>query len=241
MTDVNPLPKPANSNSRICKNENSLTELLEGLPDTDITFKGLKVPGFGYSLNPHNGSSGSKRNNSDLEHKPISVPRKEALAGEKAAVTSTHRLIDVSIGRIVTGSRFTIFVMSSALSLQSILDAHKLTGPNLAVCFHCNKLGHWKRNCKVYFTELKKKGSETTASDSGMFMIEVNMSLGQISTWVLDTACGSHICNLLQGLKGSRTLEKDEVILHMGNGAGVAAISVGSFSSYAYGQDYYFE
>ncbi|KAL8115369.1 hypothetical protein AgCh_022017 [Apium graveolens] len=65
-----------------------------------------------------------------------------------------------------------------------------------------------------------------------MFMIEVNMSLGQISTWVLDTACGSHICNSLQGLKGSRTLEKDEVILCMGNRARVAAISVGSFSSH---------
>ena len=46
-----------------------------------------------------------------------------------------------------------------------------------AVCFHCNKVGHWKRNYKVYLAELKKKkGSETTASDSGMFMIEVNMS-----------------------------------------------------------------
>ena len=99
-----------------------------------------------------------------------------------------------------------------------------------AVCFHYNKVGHWKRNCKVDLAELKKKkGSETTASDSGMFMIEVNMSLSQNSTWVLDTACGSHICNSLQGLRRSRTLEEDEVILRMGNGARVAATTVGSF------------
>ncbi|KAL8124185.1 hypothetical protein AgCh_011991 [Apium graveolens] len=60
------------------------------------------------------------------------------------------------------------------------------------VCFHCNKVGHWKRNCKVYLAELKKKkGSGTTASDSV-------------------TACGSQICNLLQGPRRSRTLEEEE-------------------------------
>ncbi|KAL8149203.1 hypothetical protein AgCh_006275 [Apium graveolens] len=100
-----------------------------------------------------------------------------------------------------------------------------------AICFHCNNVGHWKRNCKVYLAELKKKkkGSEATASDSGMFMIKVNMSLSQISTWVLDTACGSHICNSLQGLRRSRTLEEEEVILRMGNGARVDVEAVGSF------------
>ncbi|KAL8155280.1 hypothetical protein AgCh_000596 [Apium graveolens] len=66
------------------------------------------------------------------------------------------------------------------------------------VCFHCNKVGHWKRNYKVYLEELKKKkGSETTTSGLGMFMIE--------------------------GLMRGRTLEEEEVILRMGNGARVAA------------------
>ncbi|XP_074356212.1 uncharacterized protein LOC141695904 [Apium graveolens] len=53
-----------------------------------------------------------------------------------------------------------------------------------AICFHCNKVGHWKRNCKAYLAKLKKKkAGETTPSDSDMFMIEDNMSLSPISTW----------------------------------------------------------
>jgi hypothetical protein len=31
-------------------------------------------------------------------------------------------------------------------------------------CFHCHKMGHWFRNCKMYLEEQKKKkGSETSA------------------------------------------------------------------------------
>ncbi|KAM7523595.1 hypothetical protein LguiA_013497 [Lonicera macranthoides] len=36
-----------------------------------------QLPDFGYSPNPHNGSSGSERNNSEPEQKPKSVPRRE--------------------------------------------------------------------------------------------------------------------------------------------------------------------
>ncbi|XP_041009245.1 probable mediator of RNA polymerase II transcription subunit 26c isoform X2 [Juglans microcarpa x Juglans regia] len=37
-----------------------------------------QVPDFGYSPNPHNGSSGSDKNNSESEPKPKVIPRKEA-------------------------------------------------------------------------------------------------------------------------------------------------------------------
>ena len=34
-----------------------------------------------------------------------------------------------------------------------------------STCFFCAKAGHWKRNCKLYLEDLKrKKGSETTTS-----------------------------------------------------------------------------
>ena len=57
-------------------------------------------------------------------------------------------------------------------------------------CFFCNEPGRWKRNCKLYLEDLKKKkGSETTSS--GIYVIEVNLSTSV--SWVLDTDCGSHI------------------------------------------------
>ena len=58
-------------------------------------------------------------------------------------------------------------------------------------CFHCNKPGHWKRNCLLYLEELKKNGGG--ASTSSIFVIEVNLSIS--TSWVLDTGCGSHICS----------------------------------------------
>ena len=79
-------------------------------------------------------------------------------------------------------------------------------------CFHCNKPGHWKRNCLLYLEELKKNGGG--ASTLGIFVIEVNMSIS--NSWVLDTACGSHIYSNVQGLRNRRTLARSEVDLRVG-------------------------
>ena len=78
-----------------------------------------------------------------------------------------------------------------------------------ATCFHCGQTGHWKRNCKVYLEDLKKKRSET--STSGIYVIEVNLSIS--TSWVLDTGCASHICTDVQALRNSRALTKGEVDL----------------------------
>ena len=94
-------------------------------------------------------------------------------------------------------------------------------------CFHCGETGHWKRNCKVYLEDLKKKKGSETSTTSGIFVIEVNLSTS--TSWVLDTGCGSHICTNVQELKRSRTLTKGEVDLRVGNGARVAALAVGTY------------
>ena len=69
---------------------------------------------------------------------------------------------------------------------------HRPKAPKEGVCFHCNKPGHWKRNCKLYLDELKKKKSNETTSSSGIYVVEINLST--YTSWEFDTGCGSHIC-----------------------------------------------
>ena len=95
-----------------------------------------------------------------------------------------------------------------------------------AECFFCHKKGHWRRNCTSYLADKKK---QDVASSSGI-LVTTNIVLSITSTaWVLDTGAGSHICNLLQGLRNRRELRNKEVVLQVGNGASVAAGAVGDF------------
>ncbi|CAA0837927.1 Unknown protein, partial [Striga hermonthica] len=102
--------------------------------------------------------------------------------------------------------------------IASILEQNKLTEPNFNKCYHCGKIGHWKRNCKEYLASLKS---------SGIYFVEVNLSVND-SSWVLDTGCGSHICNDLQMMARRNKLENGETILRMGNGAKVVAKAIGT-------------
>ncbi|KAK8696480.1 hypothetical protein V6N13_001614 [Hibiscus sabdariffa] len=92
--------------------------------------------------------------------------------------------------------------------------------------FHCEKSGHWKRNCPVYLEEVKK-AKAVGASVSGIYVIDVNLSTS--SSWVLDTGCGSHICTSVQGLHMRRNLAKGDVDLRVGNGARVVVLAVGTY------------
>ena len=109
---------------------------------------------------------------------------------------------------------------------QSKPKAKKPKLPKEGVCFFCNEQGHWKRNCKLYLEDLKKKKS-SEATTSGIYVIEVNLSTS--ASWVLDTRCGCHICVNMHGLRSSRSLAKGKVDLRVGNGARVAALAVGVY------------
>ncbi|GKA15061.1 zinc finger, CCHC-type containing protein [Tanacetum coccineum] len=96
-----------------------------------------------------------------------------------------------------------------------------------SICHHCKEVGHWRRNCPSYQTDLKKRKNASMASTSGIFTIELYAFPNK--TWVYDTGCGTHICNTSQGLRGSKKLKHGALSLYMGNGMRAAVEAIGSF------------
>ena len=90
------------------------------------------------------------------------------------------------------------------------------------MCFHCKGTGHWKRNCQKYLAE-KKKGITVIRVN----VIDVLLASENSKSWVFDTGSVAHICNSIQGLQKVRKLAKNEVVMRVGNGAGIAAQAVG--------------
>ena len=92
------------------------------------------------------------------------------------------------------------------------------------MCFHWGVKGHWKRNCKKYLNEKAQRKHDDAL---GIYMIDTYLSYRDSASWVLDTGCTSHICSDSQKLTSKQKLRKGEVELRMGNGAGVAALTLG--------------
>nr|GEX50043.1 hypothetical protein [Tanacetum cinerariifolium] len=97
-----------------------------------------------------------------------------------------------------------------------------------SICNQCGKTCHWKRNCPQYLAELlKNKRLSQGACGSGIFTIELYTFPNK--SWVYDTGYNTHICNITQGLRGSRKLNLGALCLYMGNGQRAAVEAIGSY------------
>ncbi|GKF19478.1 zinc finger, CCHC-type containing protein, partial [Tanacetum coccineum] len=96
-----------------------------------------------------------------------------------------------------------------------------------SVCHHCKEVGHWMRKYMSYQDELKKRKNASMASTSGIFTIELYACPNK--TWVYDTGCGTHVCNTLLGLRGSKKLKHGALSLYIGNGMRAAVEAIRSF------------
>nr|GEU51648.1 hypothetical protein [Tanacetum cinerariifolium] len=85
------------------------------------------------------------------------------------------------------------------------------------ICHQCGEVGHWRRNCPIYLSELmKKKKLSQGASTLGFFTIELYSFPSTFR--VYDTGCGTHICITTQGLRGGRKLKPKSLSLYVGDG-----------------------
>ncbi|GJQ94589.1 hypothetical protein Tco_0005728 [Tanacetum coccineum] len=96
-----------------------------------------------------------------------------------------------------------------------------------SVCHHYKEVSHWRRNYTSYQAMLKKRKNASVASTLGIFTIELSDFPNK--TWVYDTGCGTHICNILQGLRESKKLKYRALSLYMGNRMRAAVKAIASF------------
>ncbi|GJR45918.1 zinc finger, CCHC-type containing protein [Tanacetum coccineum] len=97
-----------------------------------------------------------------------------------------------------------------------------------AICHQCGEVGHGRRNCPIYLSELmKKKKLSQGASTSGIFTIKLYSFPS--TSWVYDTGCGTHICITTQGLRGSSKLKPGALNLYVDDGHRAAVKAIGDF------------
>jgi len=93
-------------------------------------------------------------------------------------------------------------------------------------CFHYHQPEHWKRNCKMYLASLKNHSS--TSGTLVVHITEIFLADSYVNSWVFDTGSVAHICNSMQGMIKSRSVERGEVDFRVDNNARVAALAVGT-------------
>ncbi|GJV47884.1 zinc finger, CCHC-type containing protein [Tanacetum coccineum] len=97
-----------------------------------------------------------------------------------------------------------------------------------AICHQCGEVGHWRRNCPIYLSELMKKKKLSQGADtSSIFTIELYYF--PTTSWVYDTGCRTHICITTQGLMGSRELKPGALSLYVSDGHCAAVEAIGDY------------
>ncbi|GJQ89159.1 hypothetical protein Tco_0000298 [Tanacetum coccineum] len=72
------------------------------------------------------------------------------------------------------------------------------------------------------------KNKASTSSTSRIFTIEL-YSFPKTNFWIYDIGCGTHICNIIKGLKGIQNLNRGALDLYVGNSNCATVKAIGSF------------
>ena len=88
-------------------------------------------------------------------------------------------------------------------------------------CFHCDIVGHWKRNSKKYPSEVKQKGK------LDLLILEASLVEDDKSLWIIDSTATYHIYSSMNILDDSIEPGEGDAILRVGNGAHILAKTIG--------------
>nr|GEV82996.1 hypothetical protein [Tanacetum cinerariifolium] len=118
-------------------------------------------------------------------------------------------------GRVKGKARERIEIISLSLeTLNLLLKEHSTKND---ICHHCKKVGHYKRNCPAYLTELiKKKKQVGTTSSSDIFVIELFSSstkswIEEANTLAKSLKIYMKACGIVQQLSPPHTLQHNRV------------------------------
>ena len=70
--------------------------------------------------------------------------------------------------------------------------------------------------------------NRSSTSGTLVHITEIFLADSYVNSWVFDTGSVAHICNSMQGMTKSRSVERGEVDFRVGNNARVAAVAVGT-------------
>jgi hypothetical protein len=87
---------------------------------------------------------------------------------------------------------------------------------------------------------MKSKGSKGTSTlgTLNVYVTVIFLADSYINSWVFDTGSVAHICNSMQEMIRSRSVER-EVDFHVGNNARVVALSIGTMQLHLPCRDLY--
>ncbi len=92
-------------------------------------------------------------------------------------------------------------------------------------CFHCNKPGHFKKDCRE-FKKLKEKGGTSDTKQKFAAMISEANMLGEDNSWWIDSGATRHVCKDKSLFSAYETVEGD--VLYMGNSSTAAVKGKGT-------------